>query len=100
MNSYHDSTIHPKWVEKTSEEVGDLAGDPLDSRKTRSQFHNAYSTCELNISDGFFIMVGYNPQTYLDHHLTQHGKQPCKKSSTHCKKMRFGNWLPCPPRGN
>ena len=44
MNSYHDSPIHPKWADKTIEVAGDLAGHPLDSRKTRSQFHNAYST--------------------------------------------------------
>ena len=41
MHSVHDSPIHPKWVEKTIEEAGDLVGDPLDSRKTRSQFHSA-----------------------------------------------------------
>ena len=51
MHSYHDSPIHPKWEEKTIQEAGDLVGDPLDSRKTRSQFHNAFSTCELNPSE-------------------------------------------------
>ena len=50
MNSYHDSPIRPKWVDKTIQVVGDLVGDPLDSSKTRSQFRNAFSTCELNIS--------------------------------------------------
>ena len=51
MHSYHDSPIRPKWAEKTIQATGDLVGDPLDSRKTRSQFHNAFSTCELNISE-------------------------------------------------
>ena len=66
MNSDHKSPIHPKWDEKTIEAVGDLAGDPLDSRKTRSQFHNALSTCELNISKRCFMMVGYDPHTYQE----------------------------------
>ena len=66
MNSCHDSPIHPKWDEKTIEAVGDLVGDPLDSRKTRSQFHNAYSTCELNLADRCFMMVGSDPQTYQE----------------------------------
>ena len=51
MHSDHESPIRSKWDEKTIQAVGDLVVDPLDSRKTRSQFHNAYSTCELNIVD-------------------------------------------------
>ena len=66
MHSYHDSPIQPKWAEKTIEAVGDLLGDPLDSRKTRSQFHNAYSTCELNLADTCFMMFGYYPKTYQE----------------------------------
>ena len=64
MHSDHDSPIRPKWAEKTIEATEELAGDPLDSRKTRSQFHNVYSTCELNIVDKFLIMVGFYRQTY------------------------------------
>ena len=64
MNSYHDSPIRPKWVEKTIQAVGDLVGDPLDSRKTRSQFHNSLSTCDSNIPERCFMMVGFDPQSY------------------------------------
>ena len=49
MDTYHDSPIMPNWAEKTLEVTGDIAGDPLDSRKTRYQFQNSFSTCELNI---------------------------------------------------
>ena len=49
MNLYHDSPISPKWLEKTIQAAGDLFGDPLDSRKIRSQFHNAFSTFDLNV---------------------------------------------------
>ena len=45
MNSYHVSPICPKWAEKTIEAARDLAGNPLDLRKTISQFHNALSAC-------------------------------------------------------
>ena len=47
MNADTVSPIRPKW---TIQATGDLDGDPLDSMKARSQFHNAFSTCELNIS--------------------------------------------------
>ena len=36
INLYHDSPISPKWADKTIQVVGDLVGDPLDSRNTRS----------------------------------------------------------------
>ena len=49
-DSYHGSPIHPKWDEKTIEVARDLAGNPLDPRKTRSQFHTAFSTREVNIA--------------------------------------------------
>ena len=66
MHTYYDSPIRPKWVENTIQVASDLVGDPLDSRKTRSQFHNAFSICELNISNILFMMVGYDPKTYQE----------------------------------
>ena len=66
MHSDHESPIQPKCANKTIQEVVDLARDPLYSRKTRYQFNNAFSTCELNISERLFIMVGYDPHTYKE----------------------------------
>ena len=71
MNLDHDSPIHPKWDEKTIQSVGDLAGDPLNTRKNRSQFHNELSTCELNISERCFIMVIYDPYAYQEASIDQ-----------------------------
>ena len=62
----HDSPIRTKWVEKTIQAAGDLAGDPLDSRKTISQFHNAFSTCDSNILERFFMMVRSDPNSYYE----------------------------------
>ena len=64
MNEYSDSPTCPKWADKTIQVVGDLVGDSLDTRKTRSQFHNALSTCDLNIPKRCFMMVGYYPHSY------------------------------------
>ena len=60
----HESPIRTKWVEKTIQAAGDFAGDPLDSRKTRSQFHNDFSTCDLNIQERCFMMVGFDTYSY------------------------------------
>ena len=59
MHSYHESLIWTKWAEKTIEAAGNLGGNPLDPRNTRSQFHNAFSACELNFDERYFMMVVY-----------------------------------------
>ena len=60
--SIHDSPSRPKWVEKTIQAVGDSAGDHLDPRKTRSQFHNASFASEVDLAENCYIMVGYDPK--------------------------------------
>ena len=62
MNSYHGSPIRPKWAEKTFEAARNLASNPLDPRNTRSQFHNAFSACEVNIDEKLFMMFVSNHQ--------------------------------------
>ena len=64
MNSYHDSSIHPNWADKTIQAAGDLLGDPLDTRKSRSQFHNDFCTCDLNILERFCMMVLSDTYSY------------------------------------
>ena len=49
MHSDHDSPTRPKWAERIIQVDGDLARDPLDTRKARLQFHDAFSTCDSNI---------------------------------------------------
>ena len=58
----HEPPIRPMLDEKTIQAIGDLAGDPLHSWKTRSQFHNTFSTCDSNILDKCFMMVQYYHQ--------------------------------------
>ena len=54
----HESPSIPKWDEKTIQVVGDLAGNPLDPRKTRSQFHNASYAREIDLSEHCYMMIG------------------------------------------
>ena len=61
-NEDYGSPIWPKWDEKTIEAIGDLAGNPLDPRKTRSQFHIVFSTCEVNLAEKLFMMVVFDPK--------------------------------------
>ena len=64
--SEHESPTRPKWAQKTIEAVGDLAGNPLDPRKTRSQFHTAYFASQVYLAKKCFMMVGSDPQSYQE----------------------------------
>ena len=39
--AYLDSPTRPKWAAKTIHAAGELAGNPSDPRRTRSQFESA-----------------------------------------------------------
>ena len=54
----HESPTHPRWAEKTIEADGDSARNPLDPRKTISQFHTAYFSSDVYLDDKCFMMVG------------------------------------------
>ena len=45
-----DSPTRPKWTENTIHAVGELAGNPSDPRRNRSQFESA-----LSMKDPLFV---------------------------------------------
>ena len=61
------SPSRPKWHEKSIQVVEDLAGNPLDRRKTRSQFHNASYASEIYLAEHCYIMIGSDPQSYQEY---------------------------------
>ena len=51
-------------MEKTIQAAGDLAGNLLDPRKTRSHFHNAYFESEVYLYENFYVIIGSYPCSY------------------------------------
>ena len=64
--SEHDAASRPKCADKTIEAVGDLAGNPLDPRKIRSQFHNAYFASEVSLDENCYMIIICNPYSYQE----------------------------------
>ena len=56
--SVHDSPSSPKWDEKIIQATRELEGNPLELRKTRSQFHNASYASEIAIAKHCYMMIG------------------------------------------
>ena len=54
----------PKWAAKTLHAAGELAGDPNDPRRTRSQFENGLCMKDPMFAEKCYLMVESNPQTY------------------------------------
>ena len=47
--AYPDSPTRPKWAAKTIHAARELAGNPSDTRRTRSQFESAHSVKDADI---------------------------------------------------
>jgi hypothetical protein len=59
----------PKWAQSTLQEAGDLAGDPLDSRRTRSQHEepsHVLSSFEPVMPMHFYMVQYSDPQIYSE----------------------------------
>ena len=54
----------PKWASKTLHAAGELAGDPNDPRRTRSQFESGLCMKDPMFAEKCYLMVDSDPQTY------------------------------------
>ena len=59
-----NSPISPKLASNTLHAVGELAGDPNDPRRTRSQFESGLCMKDPMVSKKCYLMVELYPQTY------------------------------------
>ena len=59
-----DSPTSQKWAEKTIHAAGELAGNPSDTRRTRSQFESALCMKDPLFAEKCYLMVESDPQTY------------------------------------
>ena len=68
MNEYDifvdDSPSRPKWAEKIIQAAGELAGNPHEPRKTRSQTSSASFASDSAIDEHHYMLIGYDPNTY------------------------------------
>ena len=62
--AYPNSPTRPKWAANTIHAAGELAGNPSDSRRTRSQFESALCMKDPLFVEKCYMMVESAPQTY------------------------------------
>lgn len=62
-------TQQPTWAKKTLQDAGELVGDPVDVRRTRSQFFGApqaLATTEPLLPIYFYMTLGSDPQSHSE----------------------------------
>ena len=62
--SVDDSPSRPKWAEKIVQAVGELAGNPQEPRKTRSQTSKASFASDSILAEHYYMLINSDPQTY------------------------------------
>ena len=61
-----NNTTRLKWEERTIHAAGELAGNPSDTRRTRSQFESALCVKDPLFDEKCYLMVELDPRTYED----------------------------------
>ena len=74
--AYHDSSIRPKWAANTIHAAEELAGNPSDPRRTRSQFESALCMKDPLFAEKCYLMVESDHRHMKMQHIIQYGKQP------------------------
>ena len=62
--AYPNIPTRPKWAENTIHAIGELAGNPNDTRRTRSQFESALCVKDPLFAEKCYLMVESDPNTY------------------------------------
>ena len=56
-----NSPTRPKWSANTIHAVGELVGNPNDTRRTRSQFESALCVKDPLFAKKCYLMIYYDP---------------------------------------
>jgi hypothetical protein len=72
----------PKWAQSTLQEIGNLAGDPLDLRRTRSHHvdpSHVLSNFEPTMPMHCYMVQYYDPIPTIRLLEIHYGNEPCKR---------------------
>ena len=62
--AYPNSPTRPKWAKNTIHAVGELAGNPNDTKRTRSQFESALCVKDPLFVEKCYLIIDSDPHTY------------------------------------
>ena len=86
-----------KWVENTIHAVGELAGNPNDTRRTTSQFESALCVKDPLFDEKCYLMVESDPQTSEDAGHDSRWKKAMKEEFSSLQKNNTWELVDLPP---
>ena len=92
-----DSPTRPKWAAKTIHATGELAGNPSDTRRNRSQFESALCMKDPLFVENFYLMVESDPQIYEDAAHDLRWKTAMKEEFSSLQKNNTWELVDLPP---
>ena len=95
-----NSPTRPKWASKTIHAARELAGNPNDPRRTRSQVESALCMRDPMFAEKCYLMVESHPQTYEDVASDPIWKEAMKEEFISLQKNNTWELVNLPPGGS
>ena len=92
-----NSPTRPKWEAKTLHAAGELAGDPNDPRRTRSQFDSGLCMKDPMFAAKCYLLVEFYPQTYEEASGYPRWQKNMKEGSSSLQKSNTWELVDLPP---
>ena len=96
--SVDDSPSRPKWDEKIVQAIGELAGNPHEPRKTRSQTSSASFASDSALVEHYYMMIGSDPQTYQQYCNYPRWKLAMEDEFQSLQENNTWELVPLPPK--
>ena len=93
-----DSPSSPKWAEKNIQAVGELEGNLLEPRKTKSQFHNGYYASEIDLDEYCYMIIVSDPYQYQEYFHDPRWKSSMQDEFNSLQENETWELVPLPPK--
>jgi len=96
--SVYDSPSRPKWAEKIVQAAGELAGNPQEPRKTRSQTSKASFASDSALSEHCYMLISFDPYTYQQACTDPRWKSAMEDELQSLQENNTWELVPLPPK--
>ena len=96
--SIYESPSIPKWAEKIIQAARELAGNPQEPRKTRSQSNNAAFASERALDEHCYMLIGYDPKSYQKYFHDPRWKSAMEEEFHSLQENETWELVPLPPK--
>ena len=94
----YDSPYRPKWAETIVQAARELAGNPQEPRKTRSQTSKASFASDSALAEHCYMLISSEPQTYQQYCTDLRWKSAMEDELQSLQENNTWELVPLPPK--